>query len=191
MNLAANSLLPGSLHPQMGCGRCWRTHCRETLIAYPLGSNSTPAWGCQTSLLFCCVPCRGVGRRLPVSGSAWRVGFCCLSYWFSCHLILSECCSSALESFPPALSLLTGNGAQTPSERASGSHKAPLPPTAFVHEQQVLQTHPSDTSEPLHQQFPDGCFAGFLQLLCFPSAFSLPLRLPFISPSFPSCPGLL
>lgn len=43
---------------------------------------------------------------------------------------------------PPAPSLLTGNETQTPSEAGSGFYKAPLPPTAFVREQQLLQLCP-------------------------------------------------
>lgn len=45
---------------------------------------------------------------------------------------------------PPAQlpAFLTGNETQTPSETSSGFYKAPLPPTAFVREQQLLQLCP-------------------------------------------------
>lgn len=44
---------------------------------------------------------------------------------------------------PQLPAFLTGNETQTPSETGSGFYKAPLPPTAFVREQQLLQLCPS------------------------------------------------
>lgn len=104
-----------SLHPQMGSGRCWGTHRRQSVIKYP--SGSTPLLPGEGGLLPCllrAVELAGTCLFQPQCGGwvGWLVDVGWFSFFFPFSLLLVFLLSDPERALQLAASLLFSPSSQ-------------------------------------------------------------------------------